>query len=213
MAGGNNNNMYGGSTMNSYGSFGGGGMGGFGGGPNTYGSPSFGGAGGWAGGFGGGLTGTGTYMPNYNQSPWMQRPYERNNSPEIPGSSWGNPTARPEFSGRGPFNRMAYGQSQFGLQQNPYGPSYQQSPRWGGGGKGGQQHPGFGGMSEQWGRGTTSLWRGGDEGMGEVNSMGSQRYGANAGNAAQQLGLQRYRNSWSPGWQTPSPYQYRAHHG
>ena len=62
------------------------------------------------------------------QQPQLQRPWERNNAPNIPGSTQGNPTARPDFNGGGPFNRMAFGQSQFG-GGNPYGSFFAPPPQ------------------------------------------------------------------------------------
>lgn len=50
----------------------------------------------------------------------QQQPWQRNYAPSFPGSTGGNPTARPDFHGQGPFNNMAYQTTPFG-GGNPYG--------------------------------------------------------------------------------------------
>ena len=64
---------------------------------------------------------SGGFRGGYGQNPWA-----RTYTPNIPGATPDNPTARPDFYGTGPFNIMAFQQSPFGAP-DPYGGFYPRS--------------------------------------------------------------------------------------
>lgn len=60
--------------------------------------------------------------------------WENTNIQTPPGATQGNPTARPDFMGKGMFNQMAFNQTPWGQSQNPYGSFFnqqQQQPQYG----------------------------------------------------------------------------------
>ena len=72
-------------------------------------------------GYGGTSTLGGSPPGTYGAQP--QLPWQRTNTPQIPGATADNPTARPDFRGSGFFNHMAFGQTPF-AQPNPYGGAF-----------------------------------------------------------------------------------------
>ena len=116
-------------------------------------------------------------------------PWNRTRIRDMPGATPNNPTARPDFTGAGSFNRMAFGGTQFGIPRpNPYG-SFFSTPQ-------------FGGSFDTFGSTTGGAFdRGGN---GSLYSFGRYNYGNPQGGFGSGQGGPLYRapqwNSFSGGY-------------
>ena len=118
-------------------------------------------------------------------------PWNRTRIRDMPGATPGNPTARPDFTGAGSFNRMAFGGTQFGIPRpNPYG-SFFSTPQ-------------FGGSFDTFGSTTGGAFDRGVRGNGSLYSFGQYNYGNPQGGFGSGQGGPLYRapqwNSFSGGY-------------